>query len=536
MGGQRVDEGNALSYPPIEGADVQPASVSAPSMATSPQYSQQPLSHDHQGQLTATVNSTASRKQRKGGNRRHIKSTVNIVAEPHHTKLGFFAGMTIAQIFRPGNGIDIDTFFGAKALYIAAHIPSPKRVEAMINEKHQAENSTDEDLVKEKLFDKRLAGALNHKFGPDNLQRSKDALKLAQKTDQARQNYIAMLVADDSSELNPISICTYAGCPAKHARAQASQSRSSASTPAASSSAIASATGVGPGPASMGETSSEEQMITSYAAAAETVGGASSRLHKRAHDTQGSDTSCETLSRAVSKRRKLSDENAAHREQQQGEFRAQPDRLTTLAASNHNNESSFVPNHHSEDQEEVAGIQSQHLLGNSHLDHAEGAESLSVHQGISAAVSHHSAPSTLAQPIDAASGMGVGIAEASKGPDHGQQDIEDTITQMGSGLYPSMEPPTSTTPYYHEGPAALNEFAQDVDSSLEFEQQDSFDAGKSGLTLGEEHLLGNNGTTTHQMVDSEGNRESYMRGNKFQLDPELDTLGHSEEGGDSITL
>lgn len=199
-----------LPAPQREGADEQRPPLSAPFAETVPARAQQLVENDPQGLLTGHTNNAAPRKKTKGGNRRHIKSTVNVVAQPHHTKLGVFAGMSMAQLFSPGNGIDIDTFFGAKALYIAAHIPSPKGVEARINEKHQIENNTDEVLVKEKLFNHRLKNALEHKFGPNNVKQSKAALELAQNNDQARQRYIAMLQADEISELNPISICTFA--------------------------------------------------------------------------------------------------------------------------------------------------------------------------------------------------------------------------------------------------------------------------------------------------------------------------------------
>ncbi|GIZ36779.1 hypothetical protein CKM354_000024600 [Cercospora kikuchii] len=441
VGDTPSEERPVLLFPPIQGADDQPASVPAPPMATWPQ---QPVNNDPQDLLTAAANNTAPRRKNKGGNKRHIKSTANVVAEPHHTKLGSFAGMTMDQLFTPGNGIDIDTFFGAKALYIAAHIPSPKRVEARINEKHQIENNTDQLLVKQKLFNHRLKNALKHKFGPSNVKESKVALERAQKDDQARQDYIAMLQADDISEANPLSICTIAGCPRNYARSQASQSNSSASIPAATLSGNAPAAGPNLWPVIADETSGEDPLSAPYTAAADTVGGASSRPRKRSLGPECIAGEPEPSTRTGAKRRKLNGGGVKDGVQQM-DSSCTPCTNAAQSAGDSNDDSCLDPALREQTHSGTSDHESQFSAVAAPATSSDRSANVSNPSIATAVARHDPSPLSVAQADSATDAVGDQIGTITKDSQTSEQAPESF-----SGLSPHRAASTSTAPDYHE--------------------------------------------------------------------------------------
>ncbi|PPJ50053.1 hypothetical protein CBER1_05032 [Cercospora berteroae] len=519
--GQLADERVVLPYPPIAGAEDRHTLLSAPA------HAQQPVNNVSQDLLTTAANNTAPRKKNKVGNTRHIKSTVNVVAEPHHTKLGAFAGMTMAQLFNPGNGIDIDTFFGAKALYITAHITSPKRVEAMINEKHQIENNTDEVLVKEKLFNHRLKNALEHKFGPNNVKQSKAALKRAQKDDQARWNYIAMLQADDISESNPLSICTLAGCPRNYARSQASQSNSSASTPAASSSGIAPAAGANLAPVFADETSSGDQMSAPYAASADTISGPSTRLRKRTHDSESTGSEPEPPMKTGSKRRKMSHGGVKDGEQQMGSsYTPSPD--AAHSAIDSDDDSSLDPVLREQCHSATCQHQSTYTPVAAPAVYSDHAVSVRSPSTAAAAVQHHSSPPSDARPASAINATGRQASTVTENAHTSEQDPE-----ISSGLSPHGAGSISSAPYYHDNSGALVLSGQDVYITISPEQLEEFHRDEKDAFLRGEFVNKEFRTAPDQPFDSDADWGRHVGNSMPELYPELGVSDHDGEG-DSV--
>ncbi|KAF2207839.1 hypothetical protein CERZMDRAFT_102106 [Cercospora zeae-maydis SCOH1-5] len=283
---ETVTEGVTPAPLPFPGTGEQSATLPPASPGVTPP-GEGPLAFpDHEEEPLATMGAgNATEATGAGCNNRRTNSRARLVEEPHHSHLGTCAGMTMEELFRPHNG----------------------KVEAMINEKYQTEKDTEELLIQEKVFNKRIENALKHKFGPDKHKQARASLKNAQNDAQHLQKYIAMLIADESNECNPSSACIMSCCVNARDRAQKkSQSSTITSSPTASYYATPDDDGSFP-ELPLPEESNASVTIDGYV---EASSDAATRCAKRSYATFAADFSRDSFGEGGSKRYETSTNDA----------------------------------------------------------------------------------------------------------------------------------------------------------------------------------------------------------------------------------
>ncbi|PPJ50058.1 hypothetical protein CBER1_05034 [Cercospora berteroae] len=192
--------------------DHQAFSLSSPTLDASSARSTSVSDLNTEGILASTTAVKPPKKRAPGHSTIRSAQRPNLGKAIHHRDMTVCDGKTLKEVFEPNNGIDTEDIFGAAALYVAVFVPHLTQVKDMVNKKRQEEGLTTEMMTSDKTFNKRVAPALKHIFGPENYEESKGWLKDARAGGERRQTFLQKLRDPATYAINPYATCANKAC------------------------------------------------------------------------------------------------------------------------------------------------------------------------------------------------------------------------------------------------------------------------------------------------------------------------------------
>lgn len=192
--------------------DHQALSLSTPTLDTSLARSTSVSDLNTEGILPSVTEVKPPKKRAPGHSTVRSAQRPNLGKAIHHRDMTICDGKTLKEVFEPNNDIDTEDIFGAAALYVAVFIPHLTQVKDMVNKKRQNEGLTTEMMTSDKTFNKRVAPALKHIFGPENYEESKEWLRDARAGGTRRQTFLQKLRDPATYDINPYATCANKAC------------------------------------------------------------------------------------------------------------------------------------------------------------------------------------------------------------------------------------------------------------------------------------------------------------------------------------